>query len=114
MKIEVLIIHSSCYPSKRAYVKLASQVGGEIEKSKSLVLHVHTQGTRRVAHTAKSQHGRPAHTVEYERLRECHNGRHVCASVPTFLMLTARAVAARLLFGTAPRRFPLPSSAGPA
>ena len=59
MKIEVLIIHSSCYPSKRAYVKLASQVGGEIENSKSLVLHVHKQGTRRVAHTAKSQHGRP-------------------------------------------------------
>ena len=56
MKIEALIIHSSCYPSKRAYVKLASQVGGEIENSKSLVLHVHKQGTRRVAHTAKSQH----------------------------------------------------------
>jgi hypothetical protein len=60
MKIEVLIIHSSCYPSKRAYVKLASQGGGEIENSKSLVLHVHTQGTQ---DTSGCTHMHPNHCM---------------------------------------------------
>ena len=63
MKVEVLIIHSTRYPSKRAYVETARELGGgEIENSKSLVLHVYTQRTRRIARTVKSLHGRPAHT----------------------------------------------------
>jgi hypothetical protein len=37
VKFEVLIIHSSHFLSKRAYVKLASQVGREIEISESCV-----------------------------------------------------------------------------
>ena len=43
IKVEVLIIHSTRYPSKRAYVETARELGGgEIENSKSLVLHVPT------------------------------------------------------------------------
>ena len=60
--IEVLIIHSTHFPSKRTYVDgPRARGGGEIENSKSLVWHVHTQRTRRMARTAKSLHGRPAH-----------------------------------------------------
>ena len=71
--IEVLIIHSTHFPSKRTYVDgPRARGGGEIENSKSLVWHVHTQRTRRMARTAKSLHGRPAHAgvQRYERLSE--------------------------------------------
>eukprot|EP00966_Prymnesium_polylepis_P061985 1438221-Prymnesium_polylepis.1 len=51
-KIEVLIIHSSHFNVHRN--QPVSQVGGEIESSKSLVLHVHIQRKRRIAHTAKT------------------------------------------------------------
>ena len=66
VKFEVLIIHSSHFPSKRAYVTSPwpRGWGGEIENSTSLVLHVHIQRKRQI--DSQPNHCMAdLHTLEY-------------------------------------------------